>query len=212
MLCVYLFHSFHRLQGETAIDTLRQWQRTYSRELDQDTRQECIAIEKLLRKALAGGGEAFFYHHTMFTIQNSKNFFNLIQKLLCNVTCALCSSRGKVKEPHVGFSLPFKYPFTLFPLSPSTTVPAAPAPAKLFDALQDSQLFDAEASEPLSSSGGDCSSRQDWLRNKRNSEVKASPASSRRWQSNVSTQRHRARGTEAAVLYGVISGEFFLYG
>uniref|UniRef100_A0A8D0A5P0 Tonsoku-like protein n=1 Tax=Sander lucioperca TaxID=283035 RepID=A0A8D0A5P0_SANLU len=44
-------------KGDTAMDTLRQWQRTYSRELDQDTKQECIATERLLRKALAGGGE-----------------------------------------------------------------------------------------------------------------------------------------------------------
>ncbi|KAF6721810.1 Tonsoku-like protein [Oryzias melastigma] len=42
-------------KGETALDTLRQWQRTYGRELDGDTRQECAATEKLLRKALAGG-------------------------------------------------------------------------------------------------------------------------------------------------------------
>ncbi|XP_042356815.1 tonsoku-like protein [Plectropomus leopardus] len=123
-------------KGDTAMDTLRQWQRTYSRELDQETKQECIATERLLRKALAGG------------------------------------------------------------------VPAAAAPAKPFDALQDSQLFDAENSEPLSSSGGGCSSSQDWRRTNRNSEVKAAPASPKRWQSNGSTQRHRARGTEAAVLYG----------
>ncbi|XP_042244938.1 tonsoku-like protein [Thunnus maccoyii] len=123
-------------KGDTAMDTLRQWQRTYSRELDQDTKQECTATERLLRKALAGG------------------------------------------------------------------VPAAPAPAKPFDALQDSQLFDAENSEPLSSSGGGCSSSQDWSRSSRNSEVNSEPASHKRWQCNGSTQRHRARGTEAAVLYG----------
>ncbi|XP_036928590.1 tonsoku-like protein [Acanthopagrus latus] len=122
-------------KGLTAMDTLRQWQRTYSRELDQETKQECVATERLLRKALTGG------------------------------------------------------------------VPAAPAPAKPFDALQDSQLFDAENSEPLLSSGGGCSSSQDWHR-ARNSEVKAVPASPKRWQSHGSTQRHRARGTEAAVLYG----------
>lgn len=40
------------------MDTLLQWQKTYSRELDRDTKQECVATEKLLRKALAGGGEA----------------------------------------------------------------------------------------------------------------------------------------------------------
>lgn len=125
-------------KGETALDTLRQWQRTYSRELDHETRQKCIATERLLRKALAGG------------------------------------------------------------------VPAAPAPAKPFDALQDSQLFDAESSEPLSSTGGGSFSSQDWPRS-RSPEVKASAASPKRRQTNGSTQRHRARGTEAAVLYGINS-------
>uniref|UniRef100_A0A8C5N824 Tonsoku-like protein n=1 Tax=Gouania willdenowi TaxID=441366 RepID=A0A8C5N824_GOUWI len=72
-------------KGETAMDTLHKWQRMYSRELDQDTRQECSTTERLIRKALAGG------------------------------------------------------------------VPAAPVQVKPFDALQDSQLFDAENSEPLMS-------------------------------------------------------------
>ncbi|XP_030574434.1 tonsoku-like protein [Archocentrus centrarchus] len=126
-------------KGETALDTLRQWQRTYSRELDHETRQKCIATERLLRKALAGG------------------------------------------------------------------VPAAPAPAKPFDALQDSQLFDAENSEPLSSTGGGSFSSQDWPRNG-SSQVKAAAAASpKRQQTNGSTQRRRARGTEAAVLYGINS-------
>uniref|UniRef100_A0A673CSH3 Tonsoku-like protein n=1 Tax=Sphaeramia orbicularis TaxID=375764 RepID=A0A673CSH3_9TELE len=125
-------------KGDTAMDALRQWQKTYSKELDQDTRQECSATERLLRKALAGG------------------------------------------------------------------VPSAPAPAKPFDALQDSQLFDAENSEPLeSASGGGCSSSQDWSRSNRNSEVNV-PGSPQRWQSNGSTRRHRARGTEAALLYGTV--------
>ncbi|KAK5857492.1 hypothetical protein PBY51_010734 [Eleginops maclovinus] len=123
-------------KGNTPMETLRHWQRTYSRELDQETKQECIATERLLRKALAG------------------------------------------------------------------EVAAAPAPAKPFDALQDSQLFDAENSEPLQSSGGGCSSSQSRPRTNRNSEVAAAPASPKRWQSNGSTLRHRARGTEAAVLYG----------
>ncbi|CAB1432486.1 unnamed protein product [Pleuronectes platessa] len=121
-------------KGNAAMDTLRHWQRTYSRELDKETKQECVATENLLREALAGG------------------------------------------------------------------VPAAPA--KPFDALQDSQLFDAENSEPLSSSGGGCSVSQDRPRHSRSSEVNTRPASPKRWQSNGSTQRHRARGTEAAVLYG----------
>lgn len=175
---VHLSHAFTILrQGATAMDTLRQWQRTYSRELDHETKQECIATERLLRRALAGGGEAFTSSHQFI------------------------------------LGLPvFKYPFehSFYHLSLSDTVPAAPAPAKPFDALQDSQLFDAENSEPLSSSGGGCSSSQDWPQTSRNSEVNAVPTSPKRWQSSSSAQRHRARGTEAAVLYGVKSGKLFL--
>ncbi|CAJ1073493.1 LOW QUALITY PROTEIN: tonsoku-like protein [Xyrichtys novacula] len=121
-------------KGDTALDTLRQWQRTYSKELDHDTKQECITTERLLRKALTGG------------------------------------------------------------------IPAAAAPAKPFDALQDSQLFDAENSEPLSCSGVGYPLSQDWPQTNRKSEVKA--ASPKQKQSNGSTQRYRARGTEANVLYG----------
>uniref|UniRef100_A0A3Q3LD85 Tonsoku-like protein n=1 Tax=Mastacembelus armatus TaxID=205130 RepID=A0A3Q3LD85_9TELE len=117
-------------KGDTALDTLRQWQRMYSRELDQDAKQESVATERLLRMALAGG------------------------------------------------------------------LPVAPAPAKPFDALQDSQLFDAENSEPLASSGGGCSSSQG---RSQNSEVKGVLASPKRWQRNISQQRHRARGTDSAV-------------
>lgn len=70
----------------------------------------------------------------------------------------------------------------MFPLlSLSNTVPAAPAQAKPFDALQDSQLFDAENSEPLLSSGGGFSSGQNRPRNSRNAEVKAAPASPKGW-------------------------------
>ncbi|KAM8916057.1 LOW QUALITY PROTEIN: tonsoku-like protein [Spinachia spinachia] len=123
-------------KGDTAMDTLRKWQRTYIRELDKDTRQECITTETLLRKALAGG------------------------------------------------------------------VPAAPTPAKASDALQDSQLFDAEMSEPLLSSETGSPSSRDRPRTNRSSEVKAAPASPKRWKSNGSAKRHKARGTEAALLYG----------
>ena len=53
-----MFHAVTLLfQGNAAMDTLRHWQRTYSRELDKETKQECVATEKLLREALAGGGE-----------------------------------------------------------------------------------------------------------------------------------------------------------
>ncbi|XP_061599995.1 tonsoku-like protein [Cololabis saira] len=126
-------------KGESAMDTLSHWTRTYRRELDEETRRECVATEKLLRKALEGG------------------------------------------------------------------VPAAAAAAKPFDALKDSQLFDAENSEPLSATGGSCSSGQDRSRNSRSSDAKAAAGSPRRRQSNGSSQRHRARGTEADVLYGIQS-------
>uniref|UniRef100_A0A3P9A3B5 Tonsoku-like protein n=1 Tax=Esox lucius TaxID=8010 RepID=A0A3P9A3B5_ESOLU len=67
--------------SKVTLDSLRLWQRMYSRELDQEARQELSSTEKLLRRALAGL--------------------------------------------------------------------AVPVPPKPCDALQDSQLFDAENSEPL---------------------------------------------------------------
>lgn len=42
------------------MDTLHKWQRTYRRELDEDTKQECVTTEAVLRKALAGGGEGVY--------------------------------------------------------------------------------------------------------------------------------------------------------
>ncbi|KAK5603555.1 hypothetical protein CRENBAI_004883 [Crenichthys baileyi] len=126
-------------KGETPMDTLRHWQRTYRRELDEETRQECLCTERLLKKAVAGG------------------------------------------------------------------VPAAPAAAKPFDALQDSQLFDAENSEPLAATGGSFSSSQDRPRNGKDFEEKRAAASPKRWPSGGSLQRHRARGTEGSVLYGINS-------
>ncbi|KAA0710863.1 Tonsoku-like protein NF-kappa-B inhibitor-like protein 2 [Triplophysa tibetana] len=41
-------------KGHTPLDTLRQWFKTYSRELDHETKQECLETEKLLKKALSG--------------------------------------------------------------------------------------------------------------------------------------------------------------
>lgn len=51
-LCVY--------QGDKPLDTLRQWLKTYGRELDQEARQDCSETEKLLKRALAGAGEELF--------------------------------------------------------------------------------------------------------------------------------------------------------
>ncbi|KAK2879094.1 hypothetical protein Q8A67_019885 [Cirrhinus molitorella] len=41
-------------KGLTPLDTLRQWFKTYSRQLDQETKQECLETEKLLKRALSG--------------------------------------------------------------------------------------------------------------------------------------------------------------
>lgn len=164
------------------MDTLRQWQRTYSRELDSDAKQQCVATERLLRKALAGGGEAF----TSTTVQ----------------------PRFAFKKNILSDTVPPPPPPPY--LSLSHTVPGAAAPAKAFDALQDSQLFDAEMSEPLLSSDGGRSSSQDRPRANRSSEVEAGPASPKRWTGSGSAQRHKARGTEAAVLYGVTSAKCLL--
>ncbi|MEQ2188558.1 hypothetical protein GOODEAATRI_016316, partial [Goodea atripinnis] len=112
--------------GETPMDTLHHWQRTYRRELDEETRQECLCTERLLKKAAAGG-------------------------------------------------------------------------AKPFDALQDSQLFDAENSEPLVATGGSSSSSQDRPKNSKVFEEKRAAASPKRWPSGGSSQRHRARGTEGSI-------------
>ncbi|MBN3300769.1 TONSL protein, partial [Amia calva] len=87
--CVSLRNS----KGDTPQDSLRQWLKTYSKHLDQETRQECVEMERLLRRAAAG-------------------------------------------------NVPVSAPQTVVqPLS----------------ALQDSQLFDAENSEPLVPPAGRCS-------------------------------------------------------
>ncbi|XP_051578042.1 tonsoku-like protein isoform X1 [Myxocyprinus asiaticus] len=41
-------------KGHTPLDTLQQWFKNYSRELDQETKQECLETEKLLKRALSG--------------------------------------------------------------------------------------------------------------------------------------------------------------
>ncbi|XP_062325162.1 tonsoku-like protein isoform X2 [Osmerus eperlanus] len=121
-------------KNETPLDSLRLWQRMYSRHLDQEARQECTITEKLLRRALAGG--------------------------------------------------------------------VAPVPVQPFDALQDSQLFDAENSEPLVNSRGRQLSGQGLPRTRSPPEQGAAvPHRPSRRHSNGSAARGR-RGTEASVLYG----------
>ncbi|XP_072313998.1 tonsoku-like protein [Eucyclogobius newberryi] len=118
--------TFRTSRGDSAMDTLCHWKKTYSRELDRETKQECADTERLLKKALAG------------------------------------------------------------------LVTPAPGSTKPLDALQDSQLFDAENSEPLDSSSQD-----------RTPVSRGHAAASPRPQhSSGSQQRHWARGTDAQLLYG----------
>ncbi|XP_048831578.1 tonsoku-like protein [Brienomyrus brachyistius] len=109
-------------KGLTPLDCLRKWWRTYSRELDQETRDECAVMERRLKAAMA-------------------------------TAC---------------------------------TAPVAPKPTGV---LQDSQLFDAENSEPLLPSEGPCSSPED-----QRSESDAVPS--------CLDRGRRQRGAEDAVLYG----------
>lgn len=96
-----LISHFYLHQGETALDTLRQWQRTYSRELDHETRQKCIATERLLRKALAGGGEALASSHC---VSLGLPFYTCFQTLvfltyLCRPQCLQLRPRPSLLMP-----------------------------------------------------------------------------------------------------------------
>ncbi len=57
ILCTIFLYVHISLQGLTPLDTLRQWFKTYSRQLDQETKQECLETEKLIKRALSGDGE-----------------------------------------------------------------------------------------------------------------------------------------------------------
>ncbi|XP_077477194.1 tonsoku-like protein isoform X1 [Stigmatopora argus] len=122
-------------KGETPMDTLRHWRKTYKKELDDEARQDCAATEQLLKNGLSGG------------------------------------------------------------------VPITSTAPKPFEALLDSQLFDAENSEPLSSSGGGCATSQDWSGSNHRLEENAHCALKKR-QLGSSSHRFRTRGTEPALLYG----------
>ncbi|KAG7465946.1 hypothetical protein MATL_G00159640 [Megalops atlanticus] len=117
-------------KGETPLDSLRQWLKMYSHDLDQDTRSECTKTERALKKAA------------------------------------------------------------------TERAPVAPVAQRPFDALMDSQLFDAENSEPLVPPGGRRSSDQGLQRARSEEERALSPSPPRRRSSG------HQRGTEQAVLYG----------
>ncbi len=57
ILCTIFLYVRIYLQGLTPLDTLRQWFKTYSRQLDQETKQECLETEQLIKRALSGDGE-----------------------------------------------------------------------------------------------------------------------------------------------------------
>ncbi|XP_062863876.1 tonsoku-like protein isoform X2 [Trichomycterus rosablanca] len=114
-------------KGDKPLDSLRQWLKTYGRELDQETRQACAETEKLLKKALAGGVAAVI-----------------------------------TRPP------------------------------------QDSQLFDAEYSEPLLQPNESSPIPQNGLLNSHTPPDASTPSRARR----STGPRHRLRGTEKNVLFG----------
>ncbi|MCI4382630.1 hypothetical protein PGIGA_G00017020 [Pangasianodon gigas] len=116
-------------KGDKPLDTLRQWLKTYGRELDQETRQDCSETEKLLKRALSGAVAA---------------------------------------------------------------VPVTPQP------LQDSQLFDAECSEPLLQQSESHPIPQHALLNAHTPPEASTPPRVRR----STGPRHQPRGTEENVLFG----------
>uniref|UniRef100_A0A8B9JZ89 Tonsoku-like protein n=1 Tax=Astyanax mexicanus TaxID=7994 RepID=A0A8B9JZ89_ASTMX len=118
-------------KGDKPLDSLRLWRKTYSRDLDQETQQECVETEKLLRKAQAGG--------------------------------------------------------------------VAAAPVSSRPVLQDSQLFDAECSEPLLQQDEPHFTSQRALPSRLTPpETNTAPRDRR-----SSGPRHRLRGTKEDVLFGV---------
>ncbi|MCJ8736838.1 hypothetical protein PDJAM_G00016890 [Pangasius djambal] len=119
-------------KGDKPLDTLRQWLKTYGRELDQEARQDCSETEKLLKRALSGSVVA---------------------------------------------------------------VPVTPQP------LQDSQLFDAECSEPLLQERESHPISQHALLNKHTPPEASTPPRARR----STGPRHQSRGTEKNVLFGTES-------
>ncbi|XP_053366444.1 tonsoku-like protein [Clarias gariepinus] len=116
-------------KGDKPLDTLRQWLKTYGRELDQEARQECSETEKILKRVLAGAVAA---------------------------------------------------------------VPVTPQP------LQDSQLFDAECSEPLLQQTESHPISQNALINAHTPPEASTPPRPRR----STGPRHQPRGTEENVLFG----------
>ncbi|KAL7862089.1 hypothetical protein SRHO_G00135300 [Serrasalmus rhombeus] len=117
-------------KGETPLDSLRQWRKTYGRELDQETVRECIETEKFLKRAQVGGVAA---------------------------------------------------------------APVSPRPV-----LQDSQLFDAECSEPLSQQDELHPTSQHALPHRRTPPEAVTPPRARRSIGPC----YQPRGTEQDVLFG----------
>ncbi|XP_041711447.2 tonsoku-like protein isoform X2 [Coregonus clupeaformis] len=81
-------------------------------------------------------------------------------------------------------------------------VPTAPAHPKPFDALQDSQLFDAENSEPLIPTGGRHSATNSLPRTRSPQESAVPPSPTRRHSNGTAGPPQRHRGTEASILFG----------
>ncbi|CAB1334938.1 unnamed protein product [Coregonus sp. 'balchen'] len=88
------------------------------------------------------------------------------------------------------------------PLHDALNFPTAPAHPKPFDALQDSQLFDAENSEPLIPTGGRHSATNSLPRTRSPQESAVPPSPTRRHSNGTAGPPQRHRGTEASILFG----------
>ncbi|XP_067148676.1 tonsoku-like protein [Apteryx mantelli] len=116
-------------KGLTPLGTLAEWVSMYSRDLDQETRQRCRAMERLLKETAAGRGEAPPGRPWVLPRRRARGLSSRAAEALPPPWGPGPSSpprRGKLSGSGVPLAAP-----AAPPLSP------------------DSQLFDAELSEPL---------------------------------------------------------------
>ncbi|KAH0617349.1 hypothetical protein JD844_015407 [Phrynosoma platyrhinos] len=120
-------------KGQTPLGTLQEWMRLYGRDLDQETRERCKAMEELLRKAMAGRGEKLGTPGWGGAVADNPDF-SLTLKIIPKYE--ICGSReNKQKCP---------------------IIPREQPASQLFDA----ELSESQGSSPQGSSGKPLSSRR----------------------------------------------------
>lgn len=89
------------LQGHSPLETLQQWVKLYSRDLDSETRQKATAMERLLRAASAGRGEQGPPLPLGTLLPGPRVPWALVPRGACCV-----GGGGGARSPHGGFHLP----------------------------------------------------------------------------------------------------------